>query len=120
MEDKREKRKAYMKEWREKNKEKVKKYKEEHKGKRKEYMKEYSKKYSKENREKFVEYNNKWKENNKEKAKDIMIRGNLKASKDRITCECGRNIRRDGLERHLKRNIHDKRLHEKLISKKPI
>lgn len=99
----------------EKQKEYNKKYNKKYYEKNKEKRKAYNKKYKEEHKEEQKEYRKKYKENGNdwyEKNKEVI---SVEGKKAIITCECGRTLRRDGLERHLKTTIHDK-----LISQKPI
>ena len=78
-------RKAYMKEYREKNKEKMKEYRRRYREKNKEKIKERHKKYYENNKDAVKEYNRKWVQDNRsyvkayfkkycQKNKEIMIK----------------------------------------------
>ena len=82
------------KEYREDNKE----YYQEYYEKNKEQIAEQKKEYKKKNKEKIKEKDKEYRENNKEKIK------NKKAEK--ITCECGVELRKDHLSRHKNTKKH--------------
>ena len=85
--------KEYLKEYRENNKEKI-----------KEQVKEYCKEYRENNKEKIKEqvkeYGKEWRENNREHIRQHAC--------EKITCDCGCQIRRCNLARHKKSNRHIK------------
>jgi hypothetical protein len=88
----------YHKEYREENKEIISEKKKEYREKNKEYFKEYHKEYREKNKEYFKEYHKEYRENNKE------IIAEKKGEK--LICECGCIIRKDGLFNHQKTKNH--------------
>lgn len=125
-EEKLQKKKEYNKEWRKENKEYFKQYFQENKEKllekskkyyeeHKEEKKVYNKKYKEEHKEEQKEYFRKYKENGNKWYEKNKVELHAERKKDIITCECGRKMRRDGLKKHLKTNIHDKLISNKQI-----
>jgi hypothetical protein len=84
----------YYKEYYKNNKEKIKEYRKNNKEK----IKEYQNEYCKNNKEKIKEYQNEYCKNNKEILKE--------KQKEKIICECGCNIRKYDLSKHLKSKKH--------------
>ena len=103
-EDKKEDKKEYNKEWYENNKEKIKEksklFYENNKEQCKEYAKEYRKEYNENNKEKIKEHKKNYYENNKEKIKQHVS--------EKITCECGCQIRRSDIAEHKRTQKHIK------------
>ena len=64
----------------------------------KDKVKEYGKKYYENNKDKVKEYGKKYYENNKEKLNETQ--------KEKITCECGCLIRKNGLQEHKRTKKH--------------
>ena len=87
------------KEWREDTKEQRRQY-EKHYQRNKEHVRERDKKYRENNKEKLKEVKKEYYENNKEKIKEQYS--------EKITCECGCQIRRNGLAEHKRSQKHIK------------
>ena len=96
--------KESKKNYREKNKEKLAKKNKEYRENNKEKIKEKDKKYNKNNKDKIKEYNKKKYENNKDKIKE------------KFKCECGSEIRKYELSRHLKTKKHIKFIENKICN----
>jgi len=93
--------------------------------------KELTKKYREENRDKLKELNKKWREDNKEllkekrkkyieenkytvkETKKKYYEKNKEQKKEKITCECGSKVRKDGLTQHKKSKKHQTYLENK-------
>jgi hypothetical protein len=99
-EQKKEYNKEYVKKYRENNKEYYKEYLKEWREQNKESIIEKKKEYYETNKEQLDEKNKEYYEDNK---KHI-----LEYRKEKITCECGCFIRKDGLKDHRKTNKHIK------------
>jgi len=95
-----------QKKYNEKHKEKIAKYKKIYNEDHKEEQSKYIKKWKEEHKEELAKRNKEWYEDNKEEI--------AKKSKVKIKCECGSNLRRDSMNKHLKSNKH-KELLNKLI-----
>ena len=96
--DNREKLSEYNKIYYENNREKERERKKIYYENNREKEKERHKKYREDNREKERERSKKYRENNREKLSN--------KRKEIITCECGREMARDSLSKHLKTKIH--------------
>ena len=86
---------------------------EEIKEQKKIYMKEYDKEYRKNNKEKINKYHKEWYESNKDiillqkkKYRDANREKNNKRARELVLCECGSEVSRDSLRRHIKSNKH--------------
>tara|TARA_R110001606_G_scaffold77599_1_gene179257 strand:- start:158 stop:808 length:651 start_codon:yes stop_codon:yes gene_type:complete len=95
-ENNKEKIKEQCKEYHENNKEKIKEYKKEYRENNKEHIKEKHKEWRENNKE----YGKEWRENNKEHIRQH--------ASEKITCECGCEIRRDKLAQHKRTQKHTK------------
>ena len=99
-----------IKEWREDNKEKIKEYKKKHYKNNKQSILEHHKN----NKEKLTEYKKEYRENNKEKIKEYNKEYYKNKTIEKVTCECGCIIRKDGLKDHKKTLKHIKLMEEKI------
>ena len=99
-----------IKEWREDNKEKLTEYNKEYYENNKQSILEYHKKYNENNKEKLTEY----RENNKEKIAEYNKKYYKNKTIEKVTCECGCIIRKDGLKDHKKTSKHIKLMEEKI------
>ena len=88
--------KEYIEKWRKNNKEKLYKWRENNKG----YYKEYIEKWRKNNKEKVKEYKIKHYQENRDKISE--------KNKVKVICNCGCEIRKDKLVRHMKSQKHIK------------
>ena len=103
-EDNKEHYKEYQKQWRGENKEHIKQHKQqyyENNPERKEELKHQLKQYYENNPEKKEEHKNCKKQYDEEHKQERADKGKI-----RIICECGRELRKSDLKRHLKTNIH--------------
>ena len=89
-----EQRKEHKKEYYENNKDKISKYKKEYADRNKDKLSEQRKERYVQNRDMVLEYNKEQYKRNKDKISE------------KITCECGCIIRKDGLTRHQKTQNH--------------
>ena len=92
--------KEYYKEWCENNREHIKEVKKEHRENNKEHIKEVKKEYYENNKEHYKEKHKEYRENNKQKIKQH--------ASEKITCECGCEIRRGHLSHHKRTQKHIK------------
>ena len=98
-----------VKEYYEENKEKVKEYKAEYFKKNKEELAEKAKVYNEKNKEKIAETHAKYYQDNKEKWEEYNLNNKEKIAeinKTLITCECGCELTKNSLSRHLKSKKH--------------
>ncbi len=72
----------------------------EYKQDNKEYYSNYMKKYSEDNKEKLKEYKSNYYNNNKERLNE--------RNKERVLCDCGTEVRRNGIPRHIRTIKHQK------------
>jgi len=99
-EDKKEYNKKHGKEHYENNKDYYKEKRKEYYENNKDYVKEKNKEWKENNKDCVKEYNKEWNENNKERLRQY--------ANEKIICECGCEIRRDGLAKHKKSKKHIK------------
>ena len=112
------------KEYVEENIEHIKQYQQTYRENNKEYMKQYKQKYQQDNKERLKAQKQQYYENNPEKKEQLktMLKQHYETHKEEnaekrkltIVCECGRELRKADLNRHLKTNIH-KQLMEQQI-----
>tara|TARA_R110000787_G_scaffold4948_1_gene18611 strand:+ start:681 stop:1292 length:612 start_codon:yes stop_codon:yes gene_type:complete len=93
-----------QKEWKDNNKEKKAEYDKIYREDNRKILCEKQKIYSSKNKEKLAEYQKQWYETNKEKINNY--------SKEKITCECGRSVRQNGLSEHKRSKIHNKLMND--------
>ena len=105
--------KEYGKEYYENNKERFKEYGKEYYENNKQKVNERRKDYYENNKQKVNERRKDYYENNKkkvkQKVKEYYENNKQKVNerrKEKITCECGRSVRKDTLSRHKKSKIH--------------
>ena len=65
---------------------------------------EYMKTYREEHKEKIKEYNQSYYQKNRDKWLYL---------NEKVNCECGRQVNRNGLKRHMRNNIHKKYMDKK-------
>ena len=90
--------KEYGKKYHEENKEKIAEKNKDYYEENKEKFAEKNKDYYEENKEKLTEYHKEYRNQNKEKIAEKV--------KEKVTCECGCIVRRDGLGGHKKSKNH--------------